>query len=61
MRNAIVHVALVVLIAAIGESCAPVSGGACDPIGSTRTVDGQVWTCAKNVDTGNGYWYKGTP
>ena len=42
--------------------CAPASGGACSPIGSTETDDtGQVWACAKNETTGNGYWYKGTP
>lgn len=40
----------------------PISGGACSPIGSTQTdSSGQLWTCAKNLNTGNGYWYKGKP
>jgi hypothetical protein len=40
----------------------PLSGGPCDPIGKTKTDStGQVWTCAKNLNTGNGYWYKGKP
>lgn len=42
--------------------CAPRSGGACSPIGATQTDDsGQLWTCAKNLNTGKGYWYKGKP
>ncbi len=40
----------------------PISGGACNQIGSTKKDStGQVWTCAKNLKTGNGYRYKGTP
>lgn len=38
----------------------PISGGACSPIGKVKTDrDGQLWTCAKNAQTGNGFWYKG--
>lgn len=62
MRNAILGVIGVVVLAAGSQSCeGPISGGACTPIGSTKTVDGQLWTCAKNETTGNGYWYKGKP
>ncbi|HSL52003.1 MAG TPA: hypothetical protein VK878_23285 [Candidatus Deferrimicrobiaceae bacterium] len=54
----VIGAALVVLLTA----CKPISGGACSPIGSTQTDDtGQIWTCAKNETTGNGYWYKGKP
>lgn len=47
-----------VLLSAAG--CDPMSGGSCSPIGKTMTDSkGQVWTCAKNLQTGKGYWYKG--
>jgi hypothetical protein len=55
------------IIAVIGacifaSGCNEVSGGACDQIGSQRTDSrGQLWTCAKNLNTGKGYWYKGKP
>lgn len=54
--SALVALALVLLV-----GCdKPISGGACSPIGSTKTDDsGQLWTCAKNEKTGKGYWYKG--
>jgi len=51
---------LLMVIALTG--CDPTSGGACDQIGSQTTDShGQLWTCAKNVQTGKGYWYKGKP
>lgn len=64
-RNLIYAVLVIVVTAisiAISVSDQPLSGGACTPIGSTRVdCNGQVWTCAKNVQTSKGYWYKGRP
>lgn len=52
--------AVVFVVALLSCDDKPLHGGACSPIGSTKTdSSGQVWTCAKNVKTGNGYWYKG--
>lgn len=52
--------AAVLSLALVG--CDVGSGGSCDQIGSQHTnKDGTLYTCAKNVQTGKGYWYKGTP
>lgn len=60
MKGSWVAAAFVVAVAA-GSSCeGPMSGGACSPIGTTKTDSkGQLWTCVKNTETGNGFWYKG--
>jgi hypothetical protein len=40
--------------------CDVTQGGACNQIGSQHTnKDGTLFTCAKNQDTGKGYWYVG--
>jgi len=41
-------------------ACDVTESGPCNQIGSQHTnKDGQIYTCAKNMDTGKGYWYKG--
>lgn len=65
MKTAFWALVIIVIVLALirwAQTEGPISGGACPSIGTTQ-IDkrGQEWTCIRNVQTGNGFWYRGKP
>lgn len=59
MKRTAIMIGTVVLVLTL-SACDVAPGGACNQIGSQHTnKDGTLFTCAENLNTGKGYWYKG--